>query len=125
MSLLLLRVVLAIALLVQGGLYIGGQTSAGSAWLAGLAALAAGSLLLVGFLTPVAGLIAAVGAAGIALSLFPKSSPTVFDSVPAVIYALTMLLTVIGTGPGRFSVDARIFGRREIIIPRSQRGHKS
>jgi hypothetical protein len=40
-----------------------------------------------------------------------------FDSKPALIFALTMLLAIIGAGPGRFSVDARVFGRREIIIP--------
>jgi hypothetical protein len=28
-----------------------------------------------------------------------------------------MVLTVAGLGPGAFSVDARLFGRREIIIP--------
>jgi len=26
----------------------------------------------------------------------------------------------IGLGPGAFSVDARVFGRREIIIPRAE-----
>ena len=39
------------------------------------------------------------------------------DGKPALIFAVTMLLTVMGLGPGRFSVDARVFGRREIIIP--------
>jgi hypothetical protein len=28
-----------------------------------------------------------------------------------------MLVTIIGLGPGAFSLDARMFGRREIIIP--------
>ena len=58
-----------------------------------------------------------LGTAGVALSLLPASTPSVFDSKPALIFALTILLTIIGVGPGRFSVDARLFGRREIIIP--------
>jgi hypothetical protein len=33
---------------------------------------------------------------------------------------MTMVLAIIGLGPGAFSVDARVFGRREIIIPPHQ-----
>jgi hypothetical protein len=43
-----------------------------------------------------------------------------FDSQPALIFALTIILAIIGAGPGRYSVDARVFGRREIIIPLPQ-----
>ena len=51
------------------------------------------------------------------LSLLPGSASTIFDSKPSTIFALTMLVTIIGLGPGAFSVDARILGRREIGIP--------
>ena len=82
--------------------------------------LVAGILLLIGFLTPIAGSVAGLGAIGAAFSLFPVSSPTLFDSKMAVVFALTMLLGIILLGPGAFSLDARMFGRREIIFPPPQ-----
>ena len=104
-------------MLLEGGLYIGTPDPTLATWCLGLLALAAGSLLLIGFLTPFAAAVLSLGVIGAALSLFPPCTPNVFDSKPALIFALTILLTIIGAGPGRFSVDARIFGRREIIIP--------
>jgi uncharacterized membrane protein YphA (DoxX/SURF4 family) len=116
-ALLLLRGVFGIALLLQGGFYIGEVNAAPAAWLLGLAARAGGVFLLAGFLTPIIGSLVALGFLGVALSVLPACTMTAFDSRPAEIFALTMLVTVIGLGPGRFSVDARVFGRREIIIP--------
>ena len=68
-------------------------------------------------MTPIAG--AAVGLAGIGLglSIIPLSVPNPWNSELAVIFGLTILVAVLGLGPGAFSVDARVFGRREIIIP--------
>ena len=109
--------VLGIALLVEGGSYISEPNATLATWSLGLSALASGGLFLIGFLTPFAGVVVGLGAVGIALSLLPAGTPNVFDSKPALIFALTMVLTIIGTGPGRFSVDAHVFGRREIIIP--------
>ena len=85
--------------------------------LVGLAALIFGGMLVFGFLTPIIGAVVALGMFGVALSVLPTCTPSLFDSRPALIFALTMLLSLIGLGPGRFSVDARVFGRREIIIP--------
>ena len=87
------------------------------AWLLGLATLAAGVSLLVGFLTPIAGTAVGLGGIAVALSLLPASTPAVFDSRLATIFAGTMLIGIILLGPGAFSIDARLFGRRQIIIP--------
>jgi hypothetical protein len=42
-----------------------------------------------------------------------------------MVFSIAILLAIIVLGPGAFSVDARLFGRREIIISapisRSQR----
>ena len=104
-------------MLVEGGFYIGQPNPTPETWFLGLSALGFGVLLLIGFLTPVAGIVMVMGGAAVALSLFPACTPNLFDSKPALIFALTMLVTIIGAGPGRFSLDARVFGRREIIIP--------
>jgi uncharacterized membrane protein YphA (DoxX/SURF4 family) len=105
------------ALLVEGGCYIREPNASLAAWCLGLAAIGAGGLLVLGLYTPFAGVVGGVGLVGVVLSLLPACNPNVFDSKPAAIFALTMLLTVIGAGPGRYSLDARMFGRREIIIP--------
>ena len=120
MSLLLLRAVLGFGLVTEGASYLGPPPSTLAAWGVGVAALAAGGLLLIGFMTPLAALAATLGGAGAVFASLPPSGAHVFDSTPAAIFALTMLLTIVGTGPGRFSLDARLFGRREIIIPASR-----
>ena len=117
MSLLLLRAVIGIAVVVQGERYIGAPDSTVASWIIGLAAMVSGCLLLIGFLTPVAGVVVGLDVVGISLSNLPPTTGVVFDSRGALIFGTTILLAIIGAGPGRFSVDARVFGRREIIIP--------
>lgn len=102
---------------MQGWLYFRGLDSGPAAWLIGFPALAGGAFLVLGFLTPVAALIVAAGVASVGLSFLPANSPSLFDSSMTIVFCLTMLVAIIGLGPGAFSVDARLFGRREIIIP--------
>jgi len=97
--------------------YIAGADSAAVAWVSVLLAVGAGALLFVGFLTPIVAGVIATGFIGVGLSLLPGSSPTFFDSRSSLIFGMTMLAAIGGLGPGAFSVDARLFGRREIIIP--------
>ena len=114
---LLLRAVFGLAILVEGGFYIHEPDPAPALWFIGLSAFTAGGLLLIGFLTPIAGAVVAAGGVGVALSLLPACTPSLFDSRISLVFGLTMLLAIMGLGPGAFSVDARVFGRREIIIP--------
>jgi uncharacterized membrane protein YphA (DoxX/SURF4 family) len=115
--LLLLRAVLGAAVITEGFFYFTRPDYAHAAWFSGCLALAAGALLLAGFLTPIAAAAVGVGAAAVGLSLLPPASPNFFDSRSSLVFAITMLVAIAGLGPGAFSVDARIFGRREIIIP--------
>jgi uncharacterized membrane protein YphA (DoxX/SURF4 family) len=116
-ALLLLRAVLGVVILAEGGFYIAEPKPAPADWLMGLSALAAGALLLIGLATPIAGAVVAAGAVGVGFSLLPACVPTLFDSRISFIFGLTMVFAIIGLGPGAFSMDARMFGRREIIIP--------
>ncbi|HLN00424.1 MAG TPA: hypothetical protein VK335_14145 [Bryobacteraceae bacterium] len=118
--LLLLRGVFGVTVLIEGRFYLEQPNPATATWAAGLLALTTGALLLVGFLTPIAGALVGLGAIGLAVSLIPVPTPNVWDSQTAVIFGLVMLFAIIGLGPGAFSVDARVFGRREIIIPRTE-----
>ena len=76
-----------------------------------------GALLLSGFLTPVAGVLVGLGIFGIALGWFPAAARNLFDASLPAVFAVIMSAAIVFLGPGAFSVDARLFGRREIIIP--------
>jgi uncharacterized membrane protein YphA (DoxX/SURF4 family) len=86
-------------------------------WVTGIAALLLGSLLMVGYLTPIACLAILAGAVGAAFSMIPIGPSHLVDTKPAFVFFMTILLGVLGLGPGAISLDARFFGRREIIIP--------
>jgi uncharacterized membrane protein YphA (DoxX/SURF4 family) len=78
---------------------------------------AAGLCLLLGVITPIASVIVAIGA--VAYHLFGITNPSGFVVSSFFVLRITALaLATACTGPGAFSFDARIFGRREIHIPR-------
>jgi len=111
-ALLLLRAVLAFALIAAARGCMTSET-AGAA-----VSLSAAALLATGFLTPVAGLLAGVQFALIVMKRAPTCSGAIFDSPMSLVFGVTILLAIIGSGPGAYSLDARLFGRREIIIPK-------
>jgi putative oxidoreductase len=75
--------------------------------------IGAGILLLVGLWTPVAGWLAAIVKMSIALSRFLSHSG---DPWIAIIQAvLGAVLAMVG--PGAWSIDARLFGRKRIDMP--------
>ena len=84
----------------------------------GLISLATAALLLVGLVTPIAGAVALLEGIGVLSSILPSCMPSHFDSGISSIFAAAMLTAIIVLGPGAYSLDARLFGRREIIIPR-------
>jgi uncharacterized membrane protein YphA (DoxX/SURF4 family) len=120
MSLLLTRAVLAIATIMQGGAYLAQPDGTVTTLVLGAFALITGGLLLIGLFTPFATLLVAVNIIGVPMSVFPPPTSNLFNSPPALVFALAIVVGVLGVGPGRFSVDARVFGRREIIIPLPQ-----
>ena len=115
---LLLRAALASALLVQGASYFGDSDVGAGALAIGVISIAAAALILVGMLTPVAGIVVALSGIGIAFSLLPSCTRPLFGSGIPLLFAISILLAIMILGPGAFSVDARLFGQREIIIPR-------
>jgi len=79
-----------------------------------------GVFLLVGLMTPfVAVLVAAVDIAAV-LSLIPLPGQPLPDSYPAIVNLIVLSIAISLLGPGAFSLDARMFGRREITIPSSR-----
>jgi putative oxidoreductase len=80
--------------------------------------IGAGILLLIGLWTPVAGWLAAIVKMSIALSRFLSHSG---DPWIAIIQAvLGAVLAMVG--PGAWSIDARLYGRKRIDIPEPRGG---
>jgi len=120
-TLLCLRGALGSALLIQGQFYLREPNPTPADWFVGLTLLAAASLLAIGLATPIAGAVVALVGAGVGLSVLPANAPMVFEGKLSVVFAVAMLLAVTVLGPGAFFVDARLFGRRKIMIPPSSR----
>jgi putative oxidoreductase len=73
----------------------------------------AGLLLLVGLWTPVAGGLAAIVKVWIAFSRYFSHSGD--PSIPLIQAVLGAALAMVG--PGAWSIDARLFGRKHIDLP--------
>lgn len=80
-------------------------------WLAasmGLVALA----LILGVLTPAAGMLS------VAFQMFCLARAGWADAAPPLIAIMTAV-TLVLIGPGAYSADARLFGRRRLVLPAS------
>ena len=75
--------------------------------------IGAGILLLVGLWTPVAGTLAAIVKVWIALSRYLSHSGDPW--IPIIQAVLGAALAMVG--PGAWSIDARLFGRKRIDMP--------
>jgi uncharacterized membrane protein YphA (DoxX/SURF4 family) len=83
----------------------------------GLLALAIGSSLLIGFLTPVACTLVVLNSIATALSPFPIYTNNIPGNELSILFVMVIAVAVALLGPGAYSLDARLFGRREVIIP--------
>jgi hypothetical protein len=68
-------------------------------------------------MTPLAGALAALGSVGAAVSWLPSPANSPGAGVAGVLPVLVATAIAL-LGPGAISVDAALFGRREITIPR-------
>ena len=124
LGLLLLRAVVGPSAIAEGIFYLTGPSSLSVAtWLLGFLLMLAGIGLTIGFLTPLASLLAGIYFFGVVVSWFPVPSLNIHDFrlIAVGLIATTMAIALIG--PGAFSLDGYLFGRREIVIPPSS-GHK-
>ena len=123
-GLLLLRVTLGFYLLAQGVRITAPLLEAGTpptilAVLTAFALIAGGALGAVGVLTPITQSTSA--AAGLVTLIDTLWAPAAVPG-PDVAWPLALMTTVVAIslaclGPGAYSVDASLFGRREISIP--------
>ena len=101
-----------------------GTRSIGS-WSMGLLGVVIGIAFLLGILTPVAGALAALSNLCSCIFWLLASGASARGSVVIAVYLIIMSIVVVLLGPGAFSLDAYLFGPREIIIPEAHRSRGS
>jgi len=85
----------------------------------GLLLLANALCVLLGFLTPLMTPLAALECVAVIFAWLPVPAWILLDNVLAITELVAICIAVSLLGPGAFSLDARLFGWREIVIPPS------
>jgi len=122
LGLLLLRGALGVLLLAHAGWQWSADPASPIGVILGGIAVVAGILLLAGFMTPIAAALAILAFATAwtgstaSQASFPQAK---LLATLRIVFATAVALL----GPGAFSIDARLFGLREIIIPRARSDH--
>src|SRR5208282_4757160 len=106
-GLLLLRAASGTALLVQGAAYLVDRHDLTFLTVAiALLTVITGAALLIGFLTPFAGVLASLLNIGNTLSWFPVPRLDLFQTGLTAILATVIVAALVCLGPGAFSLDA-------------------
>ena len=97
------------------------MTAAGSNTLSlkivGLSSISLSLVLVLGFLTPIVGSLATLCFLINAVELLVVTGTNRYANAVTALQLAVMALILVLLGPGAYSLDARLFGRREIIIP--------
>jgi uncharacterized membrane protein YphA (DoxX/SURF4 family) len=116
-----MRLAVALSAIVQGITTLIESPTQTLSWMIGSFEILCGAALLIGFLTPIAGASASLGNLAMGVSWFLTSAENAHDKAVADFYLVVISIAITLLGPGAFSLDARLFGRREIIIPEASR----
>jgi hypothetical protein len=129
--LLLLRTAVGVTVIAQAGACLAdGSRPALSTLAVVVMAVVGGVSLLIGFLTPVAGTASAVSSVLIAWDWVPfihahAPAAAFAEDRHIAVFVVIVAVAIVLLGPGASSLDAYLFGRREIIIPHESRSRRS
>jgi uncharacterized membrane protein YphA (DoxX/SURF4 family) len=124
-ALLVLRLVVGASATFEAGLTIArNYTPIHMATIAAASVAIAGVSLIIGFLTPIVSLFVCLTGAVI-MGIIPPAALLLINSTMAEFEFVVMSAVLIILGPGAISVDARLFGRREVAIRRASRPNDS
>jgi hypothetical protein len=117
--LLVLRTAIGVPLLVEGAALLSAwPDTAGLRIGVALISVAAGLTLQLGYSVGRGAIAGAVAVIAVHLLSLPGEHLNLFSSRIACFLSMSIVIALILLGPGAFSIDARRFGRREIVIPR-------
>ena len=116
---LLLRIVAGATAISEGVVSL---TESGNSswvlWTVSLLLVLAGVALLLGLITPIAGTVVILTNIVLAAGWLRLVPPRILtDHLLTAFYVMVIAVAAVLLGPGAFSLDARMFGRREIVIP--------
>jgi uncharacterized membrane protein YphA (DoxX/SURF4 family) len=115
LALLLLRLVVGGAASLQAWLLITANHGAvNSSVVVALLAFVVGLALIVGFMTPIASVLLSAGGLLLMIDSGVPGHLLLFESGMARLEFIVMSAALISLGPGALSLDARLYGRREI-----------
>jgi uncharacterized membrane protein YphA (DoxX/SURF4 family) len=91
--------------------------------------IASAALSIAGALGVMAGLFTTASATVLAITVawfwLPFHADLLHLGAPAALMTIANAVVISLLGPGAFSVDARLFGPREIVVPRDERGPRT
>ena len=111
LGLLLLRVVVGATAIVHGWTM--------PSWGAATFAIGAGVAVTVGLFTSATAGLMGLATGAIALGWIPWGGTEPLVPVVSAVFVVSMSVAIALLGPGAFSIDARLRGHREIVIPRN------
>ncbi|HET6861597.1 MAG TPA: hypothetical protein VFH91_01075 [Pyrinomonadaceae bacterium] len=115
-ALFFLRALVSITLFVQAANYLRTPEINLSGWIVMSAMAIVGLCFALGFMTPLMSSVLVLGALAIGLSWVPSPSQNLLDTQFSIVNLVVVAAAIGALGPGAFSLDARMFGRREIRI---------
>ena len=119
---MLLRAASGAIVLYQSGIDLfAGSNATLATWVVELLFVAAGILLIIGLLTPVAAVLLGVLEI-VTHSFFGSANCSLSGCTSSTAFTAALAAAIVILGPGALSMDARLFGLREIIIPAARVG---
>lgn len=115
---------MGIVLIAEGTSTVANGRTPASSFVFAFIAIVSGVSVLLGFFMPIGSVLAALFSAAVALSWVPQLSFDLLRPKSAAAFVAVIAVALACLGPGGFSIDSRLFGRREIVIPQSPRPPK-
>ncbi|HEY6926193.1 MAG TPA: hypothetical protein VI653_22105 [Steroidobacteraceae bacterium] len=115
-ALLLLRLAVGGVASLQASIIIATQDAANGEILSAALVIVITLALIVGFITPVASVLLTIGGMIVMLDRDIVGALPMFESWTARVEFIVLSGVLICLGPGAFSLDARLYGRREVHV---------